>query len=257
MKDSMEEFMSDVAYLYDSISHPCSKKRIQYYNNIINTYFPTGKINILDLGCCTGETALGIYDSRLSIKGIDIAEGMVDVANQKNDIQCKTVIFETMDMRDLKYGNGEFNVVYSNSLEWINSLDELEPVVAGCARCTDESGIILLDFPNADSFIKECRPFYSLCSYVENGVVYKITRFNDEIETELRSSQTYVHLDYEDMTQYIFTGNLSWRLHRFHEFETLLQKYGFHLCQKAADYQTDKENGSFVQLAFKRRGLAL
>lgn len=248
------EFMSKIAYLYDSICHPCTDKRIKLYKDAVISNYPQGEVRILDMGCCTGETAFQISNNQeqFYVMGIDISLGMIEVAREKSAVLGGKVSFEVMDMKELRFDNSSFDVAYSNSLEWINSRDDLECVIKECARCLKQGGLLLLDFPSPERFIKVCRMFYAENIAVEDGTVYKLTRYETpDIGTDLRAMQTYIHISGHN--QLVYTGKLKWRLHTPDEIIAITRKYNFSHTKTYFDYNIESD-GNFMQMLFHKKG---
>lgn len=246
------EFMSEIAYLYDIICHPCTDKRIKLYKDVFSAAFPHGVVRILDMGCCTGETAFQISDERFCVTGIDISSGMIEEAREKSIALGEKTTFEVMNMKELQFEDSSFDVIYSNSLEWIDSKDDLERVIKESARCLKQGGLLLLDFPFHERFIKTCRPFYAECVAVEDGVVYKLTRYEtSSIGVDLQAMQTYIHIS--GLEQYAYTGQLKWKLHTSDEVIEITRRYNFSYAQTFYDYNIETE-GEFIQMLFFKGG---
>lgn len=240
------EFMSGIAYLYDIICHPCTENRIILYKNVFAEVFPYEPIHILDMGCCTGETAINISDDRFQVTGIDISAGMIKEAREKNVARGKKATFELMDMKELLFKNNSFDVVYSNSLEWIDSAEDLECVIKESARCLKRGGLLLLDFPFYKNFIETCRPFYAECVPIEDGMIYKLTKYETPvIGVDLQATQTYIHIS--GLEQNAYTGRLKWKLHTLNEIVEITRKHNFYHTQTFYDYKNEKK-GAFVQM---------
>jgi malonyl-CoA O-methyltransferase len=84
---------------------------------------------ILDVGCGTGALAEMLADKypRSEIFGVDIAEGMVEVASEK--IKGEKVRFLHADAEHLPFNSQEFDLVVSSlSLQWMNAQSVFEQV---------------------------------------------------------------------------------------------------------------------------------
>ncbi|WMJ86440.1 class I SAM-dependent methyltransferase [Anaerocolumna sp. MB42-C2] len=246
------EFMTEIAYLYDTICHPCTKERIALYKDVFTAAFQKDSIYVLDMGCCTGETALRISDERLHLAGIDISSGMIEEANQKNAALGNKVNFNVMNMKELMFEDGSFDIIYSNSLEWIDSKDDLEQVIKESVRCLKQGGLLLLDFPDSERYIKTCRPFYAECAPLEDGLIYKLTKYEkSDIGADLEATQTYIHMS--GLEQYTFTGRLKWKLHTSDEVIEIAKKFNLSYNQTFYDYKVGME-GAFMQMIFYKGG---
>jgi malonyl-CoA O-methyltransferase len=79
--------------------------------------------NILDIGTGTGDLPFYLADTfpDAKISGIDIAQGMIDAAKEKN--KSSNISFVIGDAEKLPYKNGSFDLVISSSTyQWVNDL---------------------------------------------------------------------------------------------------------------------------------------
>jgi SAM-dependent methyltransferase len=91
---------------------------------------------VLCLGCGTGEECADILQ-RLpaEVVGVDLSEGMLEVARR----EVPGVVFQSMDMNDLRFPGGRFDFVYSSLVmhyarDWTKPLSEVCRVLAPGGR---------------------------------------------------------------------------------------------------------------------------
>lgn len=101
---------------------------------------------LVDFGCGTGESLLQLArTTELSLIGIDIAEGMIDVARGKaanlHESMTKRLVFRVADFEASGLDNGSVNFVFSNAaIQW----SELTPVLHEMRRVIRMGGQILI-----------------------------------------------------------------------------------------------------------------
>lgn len=69
-------------------------------------------MSLLDLGCGTGRDARMVATSGMHYVGVDLSEGMLGVARENNPNEK----FIKMDVTDLDFGEGEFDVVWASAV---------------------------------------------------------------------------------------------------------------------------------------------
>ena len=78
----------------------------------ITCHTETADIQILDVGCGTGEliSRLSDHSDTIGLHGIDISADMIETATSKSRVK-KNVRFKIGDVEDLPYENGAFDIV--------------------------------------------------------------------------------------------------------------------------------------------------
>ena len=115
---------------------------------------------ILDIGCGTGYLTGKLAERFPSarVEGIDIAPGMIEVANK---LKRENITFKIGDGEDIRgvgdevWGMGEYDLIVSNaSLQWMS----VEKVFASVAKLLKPGGLLVFSTfgPKTLSELKEC-----------------------------------------------------------------------------------------------------
>ena len=151
----------------------------------------TGKI--LNLGCGNSEFSENMYDDGyLNIYNIDISKNVINIMKKRNEKREK-MIFEVMDVRDLKLENNSIDLAIDKS-----TIDAL--------LCGENS------FINVAKMIKEVQRvlkvggYYMIISYgsPENRVIHLERKFED-FDVQIYSIENnYIDDDCYEKTHYIY-----------------------------------------------------
>ncbi len=151
----------------------------------------TGKI--INLGCGNSEFSENMYDDGyLNIYNIDISKNVINIMKKRNEKREK-MIFEVMDVRDLKLENNSIDLAIDKS-----TIDAL--------LCGENS------FINVAKMIKEVQRvlkvggYYMIISYgsPENRVVHLERKFED-FDVQIYSIENnYIDDDCYEKTHYIY-----------------------------------------------------
>ena len=110
----------------------------EFATDLLSVLKPAQDEKILDIGCGTGQLTSAIAEAGSAVTGIDVDEGMVDLARQN----FPGVAFEVMDARNLTYDN-DFHAVFSNaSLHWMRPPTR---VVSGMSRALKPGGRLVAE----------------------------------------------------------------------------------------------------------------
>jgi SAM-dependent methyltransferase len=97
---------------------------------------------VLDVGCGTGENALHVASSRLSVLGVDVAETALAIARAKADERGITAEFAAADAFDLGCLDRTFETVLDCGLFHTLDADERPRYVASLASVTEHAGTL-------------------------------------------------------------------------------------------------------------------
>lgn len=103
---------------------------------------PGGKLNVLDVGCGTGEISLLLAGLGHTVTGIDLSEKMMDHARTKARQAGLSVIFKPGDAEHTGFEAGTFDVVICRFLLW--TLPHPEQALQEWYRIMKECGKVLI-----------------------------------------------------------------------------------------------------------------
>jgi len=133
-------------------------KRKEITKNIISNNFSKKSINILEIGCGTGDNLFEIVKSNKlwKGKGVDISSGMIDFCKKKY-FKEKKLEFQELNIDKCKL-NQKFDVIFllgvigylkSNEKSFLNIMHMLKP-----------KGMLIFTFGNKSSIFRKFRQFY-------------------------------------------------------------------------------------------------
>jgi len=85
---------------------------------VFNSVFPAGKLDILDVGCGTGEISLLLADMGHNVTGIDLSEKMMEKGRVKAQNRGLNINFQLGDAENPPFDAGSFDVVINRHLLW-------------------------------------------------------------------------------------------------------------------------------------------
>lgn len=105
---------------------------------------PRGRLNVLDVGCGTGELVFVLADMGHTVTGIDLSEEMLKKAREKGKKLGLNAKFATGDAEKLDFDDASFDVVYNRHLLW--TLSHPEKALQEWKRVlTKEGQVIIID----------------------------------------------------------------------------------------------------------------
>ncbi len=253
--ENVTDFMTAISPFYDNICQPCTQERIEYYHKKIQQHTHNKNKLILDLGCCTGETALGLAKLNYRIDGVDLSKGMVDISNLKKRDNLHLDFF-VADMRCI-FNQKRYDTIYCNCLEWLNTYEDLKNMLYSTTQMLKNDGILILDLPNADVFLQNCSKFSASSTKCKEQIFYKLTRFNEIIGQTIYASQTYIHVNKIIHQLETYSCDLIWRLHTLNEISDILNHLQFQIIETTHGYEhSNSKNDIFIQIIAKKYGYA-
>lgn len=163
---------------------------IESYTSIFFKYLRGNKI--LDVGCGSGRDAKYFVNKNYEYVGLDISEGMIKIAKEKNP----NANFVLGDMRKLPFENNSFDGIWSMSsllhipkTEIVNVLKEFNRVLNkdGIFYCSLQKGTFE-GFRENDSYDKQSRYFSyfledEIKDYLEKAGFQILELFNKELKS--------------------------------------------------------------------------
>ena len=201
-----DKFMDKVAYIYDLISRPCSNERIEFLYGILAE---NGKNVFSDLSCSTGETIRNLSEKcNNRMIGIDFSKGMINICKKKN-LENKNTDFIKCDMRDLSKINDKIDVMYTNSINWNQSIEDIRKVFIETEKTLEREGCFIVDIPNSNQFLLTPYPTYSNKYIDDRYIIIKTTQYLDKDKTDnngtLKMLQNYLIIDKNVNMQYSYS----------------------------------------------------
>lgn len=131
-------------------------------------------LNILDLGCGTGNLSVKLAKFGCCVTGIDISEEMLNVARTKAKAEKVIIRFLNMDAHKLDFKKDSFDIVIS--LRTIEFVDEYEEILKEIFRVTKEKGKILIGTVNKNSKLAQMY----MNDYYQKYSIYRYANFKEK-----------------------------------------------------------------------------
>jgi len=119
--------------------------QLEWYKHTLQMWFESyafeSKSKILDIGCATGVLAQHISKAGYQVEGVDLSEGMIEIAKRNNP----TIPYHVADVKKLPFKNEVFDVVLSASL--INIVEDKNSALKEMVRVCKQGGTISVLVP--------------------------------------------------------------------------------------------------------------
>lgn len=98
---------------------------------------------ILEIGCGTGSTALLLAPCVAHITATDIAPGMIEIANEKKQMEANTenVLFKVAETLEHSIADGQYDAVLAHNL--LHLLPDLDAALTHIEALTKEGGLFI------------------------------------------------------------------------------------------------------------------
>ncbi len=131
----------------------------QAWIDLFRSITPAGSLDILDVGCGTGEISMVLGEMGHRVTGIDLSKGMLDKARKKAGLTDYRVGFFTGDAEALTFADNSFDLVVNRHLLW--TLPSPDAALKEWSRVLRPGGsVAIIDgLWRDDSFSEKCRRF--------------------------------------------------------------------------------------------------
>ena len=175
-----------------------SKNKLGFNNWIFSNYQITDEINVLELGCGTGELWKSNLDSINKMKQLVITDFSSDMVETTRAVigNRDNVNYEIMDIQNVSFEKETFDIVIANML--LHHVNDIPKALSEVNRVLKNGGI-----------------FYC-ATFGENGVVdYLASLFKDEIVQDLenktftlQNGKTYLNRHFDTVEKLIYDDEL-------------------------------------------------
>jgi len=146
VKEEIKKYWNERSKFYDlAVGHRISgeEEKIAWLTELKNV-FGEQKKRILDVGTGTGFLAILLAELGHDVTGIDISDGMLEVAREKAQKLGLKIRFMRGDAENLPFGDQTFDGVVCRHLLW--TLPNPEKAISEWVRVTVEGGkIVIID----------------------------------------------------------------------------------------------------------------
>lgn len=170
--EQVEEMFDSIAPAYDFMNTAMTFGLHRYWRNralsaATRKLTTTGRLSIIDIATGTGDVAFNLHRrfAGATIKGVDLSEGMLEVARKKlatmsADAQ-RVISFERGDSLDLKFADATFDLV--TVAYGVRNFQHLDRGLAEMARVLKAGGVLCI-IELSEPVGKVTRPLYKLYS---------------------------------------------------------------------------------------------
>lgn len=122
------------------------RKRAVYFDSIIKKFKKTQGDILLDLACGTGSISMEMARLGYDVIGVDNSEEMLGAAIEKKFESGLPVQYLCQDMRKLDmYGTIDVTICALDSINHLNSLNDIRQVFAGVSLFAEPQGLFIFD----------------------------------------------------------------------------------------------------------------
>jgi SAM-dependent methyltransferase len=120
---------------------------VDYVDNLIVKFNKKGSKKMLDMGCGTGKHAELFCDKGYLVHGIDLSQGMLDIAEKRRQGRESSLSFSLSDISDLSLGK-KFDTVVSlfHVMNYQNTNEDLITAFQVAKKHLVKGGVFMFDF---------------------------------------------------------------------------------------------------------------
>ncbi|WP_058486204.1 class I SAM-dependent methyltransferase [Defluviitalea phaphyphila] len=213
-------FYDTLSNYYDKVfplSLPCK--------TFIEKNISKNKLDILDVGCSTGELDIFLGKKGHNVLGIDLDKKMIEIAKDKIKGEALKVEFKVMNMEELETNLSEnkFDIVIciGNTLVHLSDIYKIKKVLKQMFSLLNPGGKIILQIINYDRIIAKDIKKLPL---IENEDISFIREYDYNKESNKVIFKTTLEVKKENLK---FENEISLFPLRFEELKTILYDLGF------------------------------
>jgi ubiquinone/menaquinone biosynthesis C-methylase UbiE len=112
------------------------------WKTLFKSLLPSGKLEVLDVGCGTGEIGLLFAELGHHVTGLDLSEKMLAKAREKTSQKMFDNTFKKGDAEDPPFDAGTFDVVVTRHLLW--TLPHPDTAVKNWKKVLKKEGVLIV-----------------------------------------------------------------------------------------------------------------
>ncbi len=207
--------------------------------------------NVLELACGTGRLTIPLAKEGVKITGIDNAEEMIALAEEKATKLGLNVDFHLKDLLDFDL-NEKFNFIFCvhNSFSHIDGFENVKQFFSNVSEHLEDDGTFILQVFNPDFFFftRDPNDKFPLKTF-KDPFSDKIISLSENSFYDEETQINYLKWFFEKEGEEESIENWSQRVYYPKELEYIVQFCGFEIVDKFGDFDfTPFENDSETQI---------
>ena len=227
------------------------RKRAVYFDSIIKKFKKTQGDILLDLACGTGSISMEMARLGYDVIGVDNSEEMLGAAIEKKFESGLPVQYLCQDMRKLDmYGTIDVTICALDSINHLNSLNDIRQVFAGVSLFAEPQGLFIFDVNT---------PYKHRKILANNTFTYETDKVYCIWENSLNEKTDEVKMNlefFELMENGLYqrsSDSFSEKAYTNEEIEALLTETGFELLAKYGDDSFDSPAEDTQRIVYTAR----
>lgn len=119
-----------------------SENEREAWETMFKSLLPVGRLEVLDVGCGTGEMGILFAELGHHVTGLDLSEKMLVKAREKASSKMLDLTFKKGDAEDPLFEPGTFDVVVNRHLLW--TLPHPDTAVKNWKKVLKEGGVLIV-----------------------------------------------------------------------------------------------------------------
>jgi SAM-dependent methyltransferase len=224
------------AHVYDRLMEDVPyEKWVTLTEKMTSKYLQSSEINLFDLACGTGTLTSMLAKSGFRVKGADLSEEMLTIAQQKASEQGLNIPFYQQDMSKLEsLPNFDCITIFCDSLNYLKTDEQVEETFRGVHEHLQSNGLFLFD---VHSIYKITQVFMNQTFADNDDDVSLIWHcFPGEFPNSVDHSLTFFVKDNEREQYHRFDEWHSQRTYSIEQYKTWLNQSGFNVLEIVGDF---------------------
>jgi SAM-dependent methyltransferase len=213
---------------------------------------------VLELACGTGRVTIPVFESGVSVDGIDFSDSMLSLARRHAEAKSLKIKFFQGDLRSLPFQD-QYDLMFlpTATIAHLLTRTDVEAMLTGVRRGLHKSGVLALDMHNPMQTFLKPWPFDSTGK--ERSFTHKVTGelirilTTQEYSTDTQTLQVKNHYTFADGSTK--EGTIVLRLYFPADLQNLLHYNGFDVLRIHGDYgkgDFNSESERYVMIAKPR-----
>jgi SAM-dependent methyltransferase len=210
-----------------------------FLNGIFKRFCQNKPVEILDIGCGTGNHVLILAERGYKVIGIDQSEKMIQVSKKKAEKKRIDATFYVQDMRYLKIPKKvDCAISMFNGFGYLLTQQDLEQFLTSLHKSLKEDSLFVFEFWNIGGI--KSTPYKNWTKRRQNGLLlYRVEKSSFQVETNILQSLKDFIIIQDDKLLDFFEEKHEIKCYTTFELQQLLNANSFELLSV---FDFDKRN---------------